>query len=218
MQSQALRPEVIQAFSSPLIAFNVPQPESLNAELRSTILARRECDPGIVRSNINGWHSGEDFAQWGGNGARQVAQLFAEMCNGLTEFSSDGGRSLRWVVRMWANVLDRGGFNQRHFHPGAFWSGVYYVDDVRVTSDEDVGADLVIYSPHECASTMYAPDVFIRLPNGHRVESTLNVRSRPGLGIFFPSWLPHDVSIYLGSRPRISIALNFSFAPAAHPA
>jgi uncharacterized protein (TIGR02466 family) len=213
MNKQHLRPEVIQAFGTPVIAFDVPGHESTNAELQAVILARRETDAGLVRSNINGWHSDEDFVQWGGNSARALAQTFADICSGVTEFPNMDGHSLRWVVRMWANVLDSGASNQRHFHPGAFWSGVYYVDDGRVTPDEDVGAELVLHSPHECVSTMYAPDVSIKLPNGYRLESTMTVRPRPGLGILFPSWITHEVQSFRGSRPRISLAFNFSVAP-----
>jgi hypothetical protein len=33
-----------------------------------------------------------------------------------------------WRLSVWANINQRGDFNQMHTHPGATWSGVYYVD------------------------------------------------------------------------------------------
>jgi uncharacterized protein (TIGR02466 family) len=118
---------------------------------------------------------------------------------------------------MWANVFERGALNRLHSHPGAFWSGVYYVSDGRRSKDEAVGADLVLHSPHELVSSMYAPDVHIRLPNGPRLSSTMAVNPRPGLGVIFPSWLLHEVDPYRGNGFRISVALNFSLTSGKEP-
>jgi uncharacterized protein (TIGR02466 family) len=212
--TRRLHPEIVQAFGVPIIAFDIPDHEGIDAELRETILERRSRDKGLVRSNVNGWHSGEDFVDWGGRGAQFLAQTFSGICSGITEFPPrTDARPLRWMIRMWANVSELGAFNSLHHHPGAYWSGVYYVSDGRSTSGEDVGANLVLHSPHGAVSSMYAPDVCIKLPEGHRLTSTLTVRPRPGLGVIFPSWLMHEVEPYRGNGVRISIALNFSLAP-----
>jgi uncharacterized protein (TIGR02466 family) len=212
MSNRSLQPQVIQAFGTPIIVFDVPDPESINAILRGRILERRSTDQGVVRSNVGNWHSAEDFAEWGSRGAQVLAQTFGGICSGLTEVPQSGPNGLRWVVRMWANVSERGAFNRQHCHPGAYWSGVYYVSDGRSIPDEEVGGELVLHSPHETVSSMYAPDVHIRLPDGPRLSPTMTIRPRPGLGVVFPSWIVHEVDPYYGEGIRISVALNFSLA------
>lgn len=142
---------------------------------------------------------------------RVLAQTFAQICSGVTELPVEAhGGTRQWVVRMWANVFEPGAFNRLHYHPGAFWSGVYYVSDGRRNVDQEVGGDLVLHSPHEGLSSMYAPDVHIKLPDGQPLLSTFSIRPRPGLGVIFASWLMHEVDPYSGSGVRISIAFNFS--------
>ena len=45
--------------------------------------------------------------------------------------------ALSWILSAWANVNRRGDFNQLHTHPGATWSGVYYVDHGESNPDAD---------------------------------------------------------------------------------
>ena len=40
---------------------------------------------------------------------------------------------------MWANINRKGEGNAFHSHPGAFWSGVYYVDDGGIVADPSLG-------------------------------------------------------------------------------
>jgi uncharacterized protein (TIGR02466 family) len=207
-----IRPEIIPAFSTPVIALTLPNHEQMNANLSEVILERRQTDKGLVRSNVNSWHSDEDFVSWGGAYAQQLAQTFGSVCSGITEFPPSDAGQRRWVVRMWANVFERGTLNRLHCHPGAFWSGVYYLNDGRQAEGEDIGGDLILHSPHELASSMYAPDVQIKLPNGQRLSSAMTIKPRPGLGVIFPSWLMHEVDPYRGNALRISIAFNFSLS------
>jgi uncharacterized protein (TIGR02466 family) len=214
LNSQSLRPEVIHAFGTPLIVFDIPDSGALNASLREIILGQRLKDSGVSRSNVNGWHSGEDFVEWGGAQAQLIVQTFGGICAGLTQFPPQtGSGSLQWIVRAWANVSEKGAFNKLHYHPGAYWSGVYYVSDGRGDPEEEVGANLVIHSPHAQVASMYAPDVQIRLPDGQCLSPSVTVRPRPGRGVIFPSWLMHEVEPYRGRAVRISIALNFSLTP-----
>jgi hypothetical protein len=131
MNVKRYRPEVIPSFSVPIVAFDLPDCESINAGLRERVLERRTTDQGLVRSNVMSWHSGEDLVDWGGSGAKLLAETCGNICSGLTELPESGPHSLRWVVRMWANVCESGAFNRQHFHPGAYWSAVYYVSDGR---------------------------------------------------------------------------------------
>lgn len=211
MATHDLRPEILHAFGTPIVAMDIPNCDEINADLTDRIVQHRETNKGIARSNINSWHSGEDLVTWGGPCAQSLARTFASVCGGITDLATETGAHQRqWVIRMWANVFDPGALNGAHHHPGAFWSAVYYVSDGRDIAGEDVGGELVLHSPHESVSSMYAPDVFIRLPDGQRLLPTMSVKPRPGLGVIFPSWLMHEVTPYRGNRTRISIAMNFS--------
>jgi uncharacterized protein (TIGR02466 family) len=212
MNRQDVRPEMSQAFGTPVVSFDLPDAGRVNEELRRVVLRRRESDRGVVRSNVNGWHSSEDFIEWGGEGARMVSAAFAQICGALTEPPPQSEHDVGWIIRMWANASEAGASNQLHCHPGAFWSGVYYVCDGGYTSDSTVGGELVLHSPHEALSSMYAPDVHIRLPDGGRLSNRVIVRPRAGRGILFPSWLMHSVEPYFGTATRVSIALNFSLS------
>lgn len=210
---QEFQPEITQAFGTPITTFDLPASHAVNSQLREAILERRRTQPGIDRSNVGGWHSTEDMMSWGGDAARVLATTFGNTAGALTEFPSQSGADpVGWVVRMWANVSEGGASNQLHCHPGAFWSGVYYVDDGGFGDDAGVGGRLILHSPHESIAAMYAPDVHIKLPTGQRLSSTVVVRPRAGRGIIFPSWLMHRVEPYTGTGTRISVALNLGLS------
>lgn len=212
-RNQEFQTEITQAFGTPIITFDLPTASAVNVELCKVILERRQAEPGIGRSNLGGWHSTEDLMTWGGAAAHVLATTFSNTAGALTEFpSQNGADAVGWVVRMWANVSEDGASNQLHCHPGAYWSGVYYVDDGGFADDPGVGGRLILHSPHESIAAMYAPDVHIKLPTGQRLSSTVVVRPRAGRGIIFPSWLMHRVEPYTGKGTRISIALNLGLS------
>jgi hypothetical protein len=55
-------------FATPVAAVVLPDAEARNAKLQEIILRRRAEYPSIGASNMGGWHSTRDFAEWGASG------------------------------------------------------------------------------------------------------------------------------------------------------
>jgi uncharacterized protein (TIGR02466 family) len=110
---------------------------------------------------------------------------------------------LSWVLSAWANINRRGDFNQVHTHPGATWSGVYYVDRGESNPDAE-GTAIHLYDPCPARTNIFFPELS---------ASNVLFKPEPGLMILFPSYMPHDVLPHRGDRPRISIAFNVRKEP-----
>ena len=166
---------------------------ALNDKLRPELYAWREEDrDGIVRSNVpetGTWHSRTDMAE---------RTRFSELVTRITEcvrqiFANLGYEtdSRPEITNMWANISPRYGQNCSHTHPGALWSGVYYVQ-----APEGAGR-IVFADPRPQAQVL--PAAYGR-PGSERPESWSMVHYEPieGRMIIFPSWLVHEV------RPNVS--------------
>jgi hypothetical protein len=67
---------------------------------------------------------------------------------------------------MWANINRSGHGNEFHSHPGAFWSGVYYVDDGGIDADPSLGGELEFMDPRGPLPAMNAPHLGYAMPGG----------------------------------------------------
>jgi uncharacterized protein (TIGR02466 family) len=103
-----------------------------------------------------------------------------------------------WVISAWANVNRRGDFNEVHTHPGATWSGVYYVDRGEPKPDAE-GTAIDLYDPYPARTNVFFPELS---------TSNLLFKREPGLMILFPSYVPHAVPPHRGDRECVSIAFN----------
>jgi uncharacterized protein (TIGR02466 family) len=197
-------------FATPVAALEVPDAAARNAKLKAIILERRRTAPSIQASNAGGWHSDREILDWGGEPVADVLAYAREMANRLT--ADRQGRPLRpaWNTMAWANVNGPGDANICHYHPGAFWSGTYYVDDGGCASDETLGGEFEMLDPRGAGPGMYAPTLKFAGEDGQSVGAAETIRPKPGLLFLFPSWLFHQVRPYRGTALRISIAFNLS--------
>ena len=195
-------------FPTLVAAVDTPGAEARNAELRALILERRHTSPGIAASNAGGWHSGRDLASWGGRPAAEVLEMARAVADHMTRDRNGEAVHPAWIVTAWANVNGRGDSNFCHYHPGAFWSGTYYVDDGGVLEDPSLGGGFEMLDPRGPAPAMLAPTLAYAGLGGLSAGMTETIVPRPGLLFLFPSWLQHQVRAYHGSRERISIAFN----------
>ncbi|MBM3504852.1 MAG: hypothetical protein FJX65_13380 [Alphaproteobacteria bacterium] len=192
----------VHLFSTPIVEHRWPDVDSLNAELRKIVLAREKDDKGEVRSNAGGWHSQGDFERWSGETGQQLIQRLGKQINHATALyyrNHTLKEPIRWRVTMWANVNRKGHFNRTHIHPGATWSGVYYVDEGDEAVDNKESGAFVLHHPNLAAAMGFFPEI---------TPQSYVVRPVAGLMLVFPSYLPHEVYPYFGKRPRISIAFN----------
>lgn len=202
-------------FATPVAAVQLPNPEARNAALRATILARRDVSRSVQASNAGGWHSERDLPSWGGTEATEILDLARQVATRMTADRNGQPIRPRWSMQAWANVNAPGDGNIAHYHPGAFWSGTYYVDDGGCADDPSLGGEFEMLDPRGATPGMYAPGLKFASEDGASAGSAETIRPRPGLLFLFPSWLFHQVRAYRGSALRISIAFNLGLADQA---
>lgn len=190
-------------FATPVVNYTVPVGEHLNAELRAMILALEQGSPGVVKSNVGGWHSSSDFFQSSEACVRslkqQLSTLSLEVVNRLFHESARiSYASLE--LEGWANVLRNGQYNTLHCHPNALWSGVYFVTDNEPVDRQPFSGKLELLDPRPGASLNYEERTSL--------YGRFLVGPVAGQVIIFPAWLQHQVHPYFGKSERISIAFN----------
>src|ERR1700684_4699168 len=96
--------EVKGLFATPVAAVVLPDAEARNAELEEIILRRRPEYPSIGASNMGGWHSTRDVAEWGGQRVEEVLAFGRDLATKLT--ADREGRSGRpeWETGAWGTA------------------------------------------------------------------------------------------------------------------
>jgi uncharacterized protein (TIGR02466 family) len=209
--------EIVPLFATPLVTFEVPEAPALNADLRRVIEQREQSQPTTRHSNQGGWQSSWDMERWGGVPAIKLLAIGRNLANRVTTDRKGNvgngpypGYAVTWTANMWANVNRNGHGNEFHSHPGAFWSGVYYVDDGGIAEDDSLGGELEFMDPRGPLPAMFAPHLAVAMPGGLGAGATERVQPKAGRLVMFPSWLMHQVRPYHGGATRISIAFNLT--------
>ena len=197
-------------FATPVAALEVPNAAERNAALTEVILKKRQEAPSVQASNAGGWHSDREILVWGGSPVVEILEMAKELANRLTADRNGAAVRPNWSVMAWANVNGPGDANICHYHPGAFWSGAYYVEDGGCATDPTLGGEFEMLDPRGAGPGMYAPTLKFASEDGLSVGAAETIRPRPGLLFMFPSWLFHQVRPYRGTGLRISIAFNLS--------
>ena len=197
-------------FPTPVIQAELPDSARLNAALSQVIEARMADHTSAAHSNLGGWQSSWDLADWGGPGAQEVLAHAQAVANRMTSDRQGQGVKVEWKLNAWANVNSTGHGNEFHTHPGSFWSGTYYVDDGGIAENPRWGGEFEIQDPRGVAPAMYAPLLAFNIPGGLTAGASEVISPRAGTLLLFPAWLSHAVRPYLGDRQRISIAFNLS--------
>ncbi|HEV2099299.1 MAG TPA: putative 2OG-Fe(II) oxygenase [Stellaceae bacterium] len=199
--------KITNLFATPLMAHVWSDAAKLNPELREHILAYERASTGEQKTNVGGWHSETGQLEFCGDAGRRLIRHMYEMADEATrrllaEFGQPP-RLMRWTLYAWVNVNRAGDFNRVHTHPGATWSGTYYVDPGE-PDDPAAGTPIQLLDPCQGRANTFLPPL---------VPSSFMQRPVPGLMILFPGYLPHMVFAHSGGRPRISIAFNVRKEP-----
>ena len=113
-------------FSTPIFVSDHPTPEITNAKLIKDINKWYEKDPkGISRSNTLGWHS--DVYMHDQSEYNHFTEWLLEKANEMMTAIGYHPNFEAFCNYMWANINKRYSYNKSHVHPGALWSGVYYI-------------------------------------------------------------------------------------------
>jgi uncharacterized protein (TIGR02466 family) len=203
--------QITPLFPTPLIRLDIAD-RGLIAELRQIILEREAGTPGATHSNDGGWQSTDDFAVWSGAPGALLIAAVRETVKGFTGYLADGevgAMPSDWRIQAWANVNRSGAGNHAHFHPGAFWSACFYVDDGGIDGSDALGGAIEFADPRGALPLMYAPQHKMMI--AHCLSAGLAERVYPKTGtlLVFPAWLAHSVTRYTGSGTRISLTINF---------
>ncbi len=209
-------PQIVPLFATPLVVLDVPEAETLNVELRRVIAEREKAHPSTRKSNVGGWQSSGDMDRWGGPAAVKLLAFARNAANRMTTDAKGGvGKgpypdhfAVTWIGNMWANVNRTGHGNDFHSHPGAYWSGVYYVDDGGIADDPSLGGELEFLDPRGTVPLMNAPH--LRMSGSQSAGATERMPPKAGRMVMFPAWILHQVRPYRGSAMRISIAFNLA--------
>ena len=183
-------------FPTPIYILDIKD-QSLNLQLEKDVINWMNQDKGIVRTNVNGWHSTTDMHE---------KPEFKRLVNALYEaqkkiYIEEHLESEPFLGNMWANVNPPGGMNRAHQHPNSLWSGVYYIK-----ATENSG-DLKIDDPRNCASMIRPKQKQDKLPT--RLYRETHYKPITGRCIMFPSWLMHCVDPNKSNDIRISVSFNF---------
>ena len=195
-------------FATPFMAHVWDDAAEINDELRECSFAHMSRHGGESKTNVGGWHSEAGHLEFCGTAGRKLIRHMYEMADEATRrvLAEHGHpeRQMRWTLHAWVNVNDSGDFNRTHTHPGATWSGTYYVDTGDPPPEAEHGTPLCLFDACQGRTNTFLPPL---------ATSSFLIRPEPGLMVLFPSYLPHMVFAHRGTRPRISIAFNMRREP-----
>ena len=191
-------------FSTPVLRYKVAADQDLNARLLEEGERMRAATAGADKSNRGGWHSsGNIFDQ----DADPIGILRGLVLDALDDANQAIGSKadfskLRLKLSGWMNMNPKGAFNAPHTHPGAHWSGVYYVAQPKTNSHNSGMIEFL--------------DARTDLPNWRILDASpfrlkKRLRPMPGDLILFPSYLVHWVYPNEADGERVSIAFNATY-------
>jgi uncharacterized protein (TIGR02466 family) len=199
----SLRRFMMVTFGTPILSYRWPDSDSLNAELRAVILDAEKSKPGLVKSNVGGWHSDLGIFKWD---AKCIATLHDRVKVASVEMTRNivtrpnARFTATYYIDGWANVVRSGDYHLVHNHPNNLWSGVYYVSVGEPEPDRPHNGQLELLDPRLTPNMVGIPDSLF--------EVRYTVQASAGLMVMFPSWLRHYVHPFFGNGERISIAFN----------
>ncbi len=206
----APKPQIRSMFATPVCIHFLPVAQEANVELRPLILEKAQADGGNNHLG-EGWRSTPDFEVWGGLQAQTLFRVLRDLADSLTATRNGTRLTLDWKITAAAAIRHKGEYRERVAHPGAFWSGVYYVDDgYQKSDDEALGGECELADPRGVLPAMIAPQLGFRVPNGLTAGQTEAIRPQSGMIILHPSWQPRGERRYEGNAQRIVVEFDLT--------
>jgi uncharacterized protein (TIGR02466 family) len=196
-----MRIEVTSAFPTLIGRFQVPDADSMNADLRMLILAEEAGYLSLGRSNIGGWHSRTDFLNHSDPSVSGLTNWITWAVRQMIDATA-GAESFKGTLSLsaWAAICREGAYHAPHSHPDSAWSGVYYVDAGKDNPGRPLSGVLEFLDPRGGVEAVSAP--------GDPYGAPVRIRPESGMLVIFPSWLYHWVHPYAGQTPRIAVSFN----------
>ena len=179
----------------------LPIAAEVNAELRPLILERAQAN-GTRRAGRAGVR--RPISRAGAATMRETLfRVLRELANALTATRAGARLTLDWKITACAAVRQKGEYQEMAARPGAFWSGIYYVDDGYAKSDDEaLGGECELADPRGriAGDGRAATGVsHSRRPDSGQSEV---IRPQSGMIILHPSWLPRGERRYEGPAQR----------------
>lgn len=192
-------------FSTPMMRFEVPDSVVLNAALLHEGEKMRDEDEGVSKSNRGGWHSKGNLFDRDAPCIQTLRNAAKSAVFELTRKVSKkvDPNELRLKLFGWMNSNPSGGYNAPHTHPGAHWSGVYYISQPRI--DEGSSGMVEFIDPRNELPHW-------RILKASTFRSKKSIRPVAGEMILFPSYLIHWVHPNQSPEDRITVAFNATFS------
>ena len=191
-------------FSTPLVRFRVADHEALNTELLAEGAKMRAASQGVSKSNRGGWHSkGNLFDETAAPIVRLREAAEAAILDTTRKVTTKvDPAELRLKLFAWMNINPPGGFNAPHTHPGAHWSGVYYLSQPEI--EEGTSGMIEFLDPRSDLPHW-------RILNAPAFRIKKRIRPAPGEIVVFPSYLVHWVYPNDSAEERVTVAFNATF-------
>jgi len=204
------KPQIRSMFATPVCVHFLPVAQEVNAELRPLIIEKMSAN-GTNSARGQGWHSAPDFESWGGGSAQTLFRVLRELADNLTATRAGGRVNLEWKITAMAAVRQKGDYAELAARPGAFWSGIYFVDDGYAKSDdESLAGECELGDPRGALPAMVAPQYAFRIPGGVSAGQAEAIRPQTGMIILHPSWQPRGERRYDGASQRVAIEFDLA--------
>lgn len=203
------------SFSVPFVLDKLQDGEQLNSSLRKDILTlekdesqRNEIPTQPITKELfeSKWdlldreqHSFKTLRD-------ELFQRLSYLVTKLNNYNSAVAKSLEINQHTWFHVTRKGGYFSSHNHPMASWSSVYCVDDGGDLEIRDSG---ITRFSHPIPTANYYMDAGNATLINPFTCAAKSIKLRAGEIVFFPSYLQHEVTPYLGEGTRITIASNY---------
>jgi uncharacterized protein (TIGR02466 family) len=203
MLAQRITPDVLLTYGTLLLQRRLDDMLAHNAELAELALRLSEEEPGTNRSNAGGWHSAGNIFER----EEPVIGVLAQHLQAALQYMSvvasqitEGRVRFKASLFGWINVNRQGDYNTPHCHPGATWSGVYYIRAGSKAPDRPMSGRIEFIDPRTRCEVAPATG----LPH----TSSIWIGPVDGTLLIFPSYLDHYVHPYFGTGERITLAFN----------
>ena len=203
------KPQIRSLFATPICQHFHPIAAEANAELRPIILEKAQSDGNVIDGL--GWRSAPDFENWAGAHAEHLLRVVRELADSLTTSRAGTRVSIEWKITTAAAVRQSGDRQERVARPGAFWSGIYYVDDGYGKSDDTaLGGICELGDPRGPLPALLEPQLGFRIPGGLTAGECETIRPQTGMIIVHPSWVTRGERRYDGSGQRVTVEFDLS--------
>jgi uncharacterized protein (TIGR02466 family) len=191
-------------FSTPLIRFRVQDCAVLNAALLMEGEQMRAESRGVSKSNRGGWHSEGNLFESDAPSIQRVRDAARDAVLEATRKVNSNWNAEEFNLKLfaWMNANPGGGYNAPHTHPGAHWSGVYYVAQPEI--EEGSSGMIEFLDPRSDLQHW-------KILGASAFRPKLTFRPSVGELILFPSYLMHWVHPNQSSEERVTIAFNATF-------